>query len=163
MTNAPCKPLFDDWQLTIPWWQYLIYSAGLAFVFRLLHSLWRASAAARGDFPHDRKQKQVVIPPYWKAFWYCFKGFNEFKEHSDLWIPFFIGVIELTVYPVLLVLGQILIIGGWLGIKTAGGWMGWQASRTSFNRFLLFNLLNLLVSYLWLFHFIHYVPCPTSR
>jgi hypothetical protein len=37
--------------------------------------------------------------------------------------------------------------------------MGWQASRTSFNRFLLFNLLNLVVSYFWLSHFVQRLPC----
>jgi hypothetical protein len=102
----------------------------------------------KGDFPHDKdREHAVIIRDYRRAFWCCFCGYNDFREHSDLWIPAGIGVIELASYPVLLVLGQIFIIGGWIGVKTAGGWMGWQASRTSFNRFLLFNLLNLFVSY----------------
>src|SRR3989442_3238203 len=137
MTSVPCNPLFEGWQLAISAWRYVLYCASWALAYRLLHSLWRASAATRGDFPHDPQRKSAVIASYWTAFWYCFNGFNQFKEHSDLWIPFVIGVIELAVYPVLLVLGQIAIIGGWIGVKTAGGWMGWQASRTSFNRFLL--------------------------
>ena len=100
MTSFSCSnPLFGGWQLTIPAWQYLLYCAIWALVFRLLHSLWRAFAATRGDFPHDLDRKETVIPSYPKAFWYCFNGFNEFKEHSDLWIPFCIGVIELAAYP----------------------------------------------------------------
>ena len=75
------------------------------------------------------------------------------------WLSQWIGIIELAAYPVLLILGQILIIGRWIGIKTEGGWMGWQASRTSFNRLLVFNLLNLAVSYFWLFHYVQKLFC----
>ena len=128
--------------------------------FRVAHSLLRARAIQIGDFPHEKdREHEAVIKNYWKAFWLCFRGYNEHKEHSDQWIPAGIGLIELAAYPVLLVLGQIVIIGGWIGIKTAGGWMGWHASRTSFNRFLLFNLLNLVVAYFWLSHFVQRLPC----
>lgn len=65
-------------------------------------------------------------------------------------------------YPLLLVLGKVEIIGAWIGIKTAGGWMGWQASRTSFNRFLLFNLLNLSVAYLLLSLFVERLICSPT-
>jgi hypothetical protein len=159
MTSVPCNPIFDGWRLTISWWHCILYCVLSVIVLRILHSLLRARAVQKGDFPHERARKQTVIDSYWKAFWCCFRGYNDFKEHSDLWIPAGIGVIELAAYPVLLVLGQILMIGGWVGIKTAGAWMGWQASRTSFNRFLLFNLLNLLLSYLWLSHYIKRLPC----
>jgi hypothetical protein len=125
----------------------------------VFHSLLRARAVQKGDFPHDKGREQAIIKDYWKAFGYCFWGYNDFREHSDLWIPAGIGVIELAAYPVLLILGQVVIIGGWIGIKTAGGWMGWHASRTSFNRFLLFNLLNLLVSYFWLSHYVQRLNC----
>jgi hypothetical protein len=68
----------------------------------------------------------------------------------------------MAAYPVLLVLGQFVLIGGWLGIKTAGAWMGWKASRTSFNRFLLFNLLALLLSYFWLSNYIELLLCQPA-
>ena len=74
-------------------------------------------------------------------------------------LPTMIGLIELAAYPILMVIGQMVVIGAWLGIKTAGGWMGWQTSRTAFNRFLLFNLVNILVAFA-LTHFVRYLPCP---
>src|SRR5271157_2273605 len=154
MSTLPCNPIFDGWRLTIWWPRYALYCALSVVILRVLHSLLRARAVQKGDFPHDKNRQHSVIEDYGKAFRYCFWGDNEFKEHSDLWLPAGIGVVELAVYPVLLVLGQILIIGGWIGIKTAGSWLGWQASRTSFNRFLLFNLLNLAVSYFWLSHYV---------
>jgi len=159
MTNVPCNPIFDGWQLKIGWPLYILFCVLSVLAFRVLHSLLRARAVQKGDFPHEEDRERAVIKDYGKAFRYCFWGYNDFKEHSDLWIPAGIGVIELVSYPILLALGQFSIIGGWIGIKTAGGWLGWQASRTSFNRFLLFNLLNLAVSYVWLSHYIHRLPC----
>lgn len=160
MNKLPCNPIFDGWRLTI-WWPWYVLCCLLAvLVLRIFHSLLRARAVQKGDFPHDKdREETVIIKGYWRAFWRCFGGCGDLKEHSDLWIPAGLGVIEIAAYPVLLVLGQILIIGGWIGIKTAGGWLGWQASRTSFNRFLLFNLLNLLLAYFWLSHYVQRLPC----
>ena len=73
-------------------------------------------------------------------------GFNKHKEHSDLWIPTAIGFLELVFYPVLIGIGYFVVVGAWIGIKTAGSWMGYSKSRTSFNRFLLFTVLTLLVA-----------------
>lgn len=160
MTTAPCNPFFEGWRLTIGWPCYIICCLLAALGLRLLHSFWRALAVQKGDFPHDRDREAfVVIKEFGRAFRYCFWGNNECKEHSDLWLPFFIGAFELAAYPILLALGQLVVIGGWLGIKTAGGWLGWQASRTSFNRFLLFNLFNLALSYFWLSHYVQRLPC----
>jgi hypothetical protein len=160
MTTVPCNPIFDGWRLTISWPLYLLYCFLCVLAFRVVHGLLRARAVQKGDFPHEKDREHVVvIKNYWRAFWSCLGGYGEHKEHSDLWIPAGIGLIELAAYPVLLVLGQIFIIGGWIGIKTAGGWLGWQASRTSFNRFLLFNLLSLLISCFWLSHYVQRLPC----
>jgi len=84
----------------------------------------------------------------------CWWGYNRFKEHSDLGLPTLIGFAEIASFPVLIVLGQYNLIGGWIVIKTAGQWSGWTKSRTSFNRFLLANILNLSVSYFLLSHWI---------
>lgn len=159
LTASPdYNALFDGWRLTISWECYLLYCILTALALRVCHSMLRARAVQKGDFPLETADKGAIIKGYWRAFWLCLNGYNDFKEHSDLWIPFGIGVIELAAYPVLLVIGQLLIIGGWIGIKTAGSWMGWKASRTSFNRFLLFNLLNIFVAYFWLSTYVHRLP-----
>jgi hypothetical protein len=56
------------------------------------------------------------------------------------------GFLELAIYPVLINIGYYAVVGGWVGIKTAGSWMGYSQSRTSFNRFLLFNIITVLAA-----------------
>ena len=160
VTTSYCNPYFDGWKLAIPWTKYIfLYCVPAALLLRLAHGFLRARAVQKGDFPHEKERAQSVKTDYWQAFRLCFLGFGDYKEHADLWIPFGIGIAELAAFPVLLTLGQIVIIGGWLGIKTAGAWMGWQASRTSFNRFLLFNILTVSLSYLWLSRYVERLPC----
>lgn len=161
MMSVPCDPVFSGWQLAVAWCRYaLLYCVPVALVLRLLISALRARAVQKGDFPqYPSTGDPPKIAKFWEAFWYCFGGDNRFKEHSDLWIPFAITIIELMAYPVLMVLGKFVVIGGWIGVKTAGGWVGWRESRTSFNRFLLSNLAVLLVSYFWLTRYVSRLPC----
>ena len=161
MRAVPCNLLFDGWQLTSPWFLYVCYCVGAALVLRGVQSVLRAWAVQRGDFAHDKDATDTVIPKFWDAFWYTFRGFNKFKEHSDLWLQFLINVFELAAYPVLLVLDQTLLIAAWIGIRTAGGWVGWSESRTSFMRYLLVSLLVLSLSYFWLSHYVKRLACST--
>ncbi len=128
-----------------------------ALGMRVLISFLRALAVLRGDFPNSTSKN--TIREFGKAFWYCFKGFNRFKEHSDLWIPAAIGFSEFAAFPILLVLGRFEVVGGWILIKTAGAWTGWRESRTSFNRFLLANIITIILSYLWLSRYVERLPC----
>jgi len=162
MISVSCNPLFDGWHLTASWVQYMSYCVLTALALRVVQSLLRARAVQKGDFPHADDDISAVIPEFGKAFWYCFNGFNRYKEHSDLWLQFMIHVFELAAYPVLLVLGQPAVIGAWIGIRTAGGWTGWSVSRTSFLRFLLLSLLILSLSYFWLSQYIKRLPCSAS-
>ena len=160
LTCQGCNPLFDGWRLTIPRVRYVAACLFIALLLRLVQNVFRALAVQRGDFPYDKERNpSPVIEDFGRAFWYSFGGFNEFKEHSDLWLQYLINVFELAAYPVLLVLGQGLVIGAWLGIRTAGSWSGWGVSRTSFLRFLLVSLLVLSVSYFCLTPYIMRLPC----
>lgn len=152
----PCNPLFYGWVLTVSWHNYLLFCLTLAIVLRILHSFLRALAVQRGDFPEANSQNTIREFP--RAFRLCFIGVGPHKEHLDLWIPFVIQLCELAIYPLLLVLGDYAVIGAWIGVKTAGGWTGHAQSRTSFQRFLLFNLLTLLLAY-WLAPFFTRLEC----
>jgi hypothetical protein len=156
-TTIPCDPLQSGWQFapSVSKARYFFLCLVFALVLRLLHSAWRAFAVTRGDFP-DAKESN--IKKWGEAFKLCLGGFNKFKEHSDLFLPTVIGFFELASYPVLLALGQYSIIGGWVLIKTAGSWTGYKKSRTSFNRFLVFNILTLLLAY-WLSYYVKRLPC----
>ncbi len=114
---------------------------------------FRALAVTRGDFPDSEKEPEKEWT-FLKAFWECFKGFSQSKAHADLWLNALIGFAELAAYPVLLKTGYLTTIGGWLALKTAGNWSGWKVSRTSFNRFLLSNLLELAIAYFWLTRYV---------
>lgn len=165
LTCQGCNLFFDGWELTIPRVRYLLLCLSIAFLLRVLQSILRAWAVQRGDFPQDKDDKgqpsrpEAVIERFWRAFGHSFGGFSYFREHTDLWLQYLINLFELAVYPVLLVLGQGLVIGAWLGIRTAGGWTGFAVSRTSFMRFLLVSLLTLSVSYFCLSRYIVRLPC----
>ncbi len=92
--------------------------------------------------------------PYWRAFRECFKGFGQYKAHADMWLNAAIGFCELFAYPILLKTDNYAIIGGWIVIRTAGNWGGWSVSRTSFNRYLLNMIAELVLAYFCLYSFV---------
>jgi len=141
------------WSLSTAWWRYWLQCAFFTVGIRAIFFLFRAGAVVRGDFP-DSAAEPGRNWPYWRAFWVCFGGFSEHKAHADFWLNALIGLAELAVYPVLFKVGYLTPIGGWLALKTAGSWTGWKVSRTSFNRFLFCNLLELAVAYFWLLRYV---------
>lgn len=147
------------WRLSEPRWCYLLQCIVATLLLRVIFFTFRAWAVQRGDFPGSRPENgRPGEPgegwPFWRAFWECFSGFSSSRAHADLWLNAFIGFCELAVYPVLLKTSRLDIIGGWLALKTAGSWGGWKISRTSFNRFLLNNILELAIAYFWLTRYI---------
>jgi hypothetical protein len=137
------------WMLTISKTQYALLCLAAAVGMRLFICLLKARAIQGGEADQGQRWR------FWHAYWVAFRGFGGGKI-EDLWLPLLIGFSELVAYPVLLKTGQLLVIGGWVGIKTAGSWGAWQTSRTSYNRFLVANILNLAISYFWLSR---YVSC----
>ncbi|MGA2093409.1 MAG: hypothetical protein ABSH16_08395 [Sedimentisphaerales bacterium] len=92
---------------------------------------------------------------YFSEFWKCFSSIaSQDESHTDYWHPFFLGIVELSAYPVLMVTNHWSFIGAWLAFKTIAQWKIWAEKRTTFNRFLIGNALTLFVSLLWLTHFV---------
>ncbi len=159
-TDVFCNPLIGRWQLTTSWCSYLLICLLIQVSLRAFQSLFKASALKYDDVREGHKLAEAEKSKgYGRVWWYSFTSFR-FRKNSDLLLPTLIGFVELTAYPILMVIGQYLFIGAWLGIKTAGAWKGWRTSQTAYNRFLLFNLLNLVVAYSILTHFVRYMPCP---
>lgn len=110
----------------------------------------------------------------WGEFWIQFKGYrqpkkaisvdkneNDEKEHiltGDFWFPMFIGLIELSIFPVLMVTQNWTFIGAWLAFKVLPHWKAWTEDRTTFNRFLLAQGLQLIYAAMILTKFIHLLP-----
>jgi hypothetical protein len=155
--DASCNQLIGRWHIN-QWECYLLVCFVGAIALRPLQGLFKAWALKYDDVPCEQKNShQGNDKGYWRIYLKHVKGFALGKS-SDLWLPTIIGFIELAVYPILLALGQIVIVGAWMGIKTAGAWSGWKTSTTAFNRFLLFNILNLLIAY-FLARLVQKVPC----
>jgi hypothetical protein len=146
-SNLPC------WTLSVPTWCYLFQCAVSTVLIRIFIFLFRARAVVIGDFPSSDKEPGKGWT-FWRAYWECFKGFGGIPAHADLWLNALIGFFDLAAYPVLFKNGRLDVIGAWLAVRTAGAWGGWQSSRTSFNRFLLSNLLELFISYFWLSRYV---------
>lgn len=144
--RSRCSNSTGRFRLNTSWCCYLILCLGITVLSRVLQSTLKAHAFKYEGKSGDSKPTEAEARErYWRIYWQYFLSFK-FKKHSDLLLPTVIGFIELVSYPILFVIGQYVFIGAWLGIKTAGSWKGWQTSPTGYNRFLLFNLLNLLVA-----------------
>jgi hypothetical protein len=128
---------------SIPVWCYLLQCVLGTLVLRIIFFTFRAWAVQRGDFPDSEKEIEWKDWSFGRAFGECFKGFSAL-----------IGFAELAAYPVFIKLGYLTAIAGWLAVKTAGAWGGWKVSRTSFNRFLLNNILELAIAFLWLTRYV---------
>jgi len=147
--------LLEGWRLTLPGWRYLILCAVAAVGIRVLTSALKVPAIKYGQYSQwltedeEDPQQWSLCKAWWRAFW-------PFGKHrlADLGYGFIIGFAEIAAYPVLLHREAFAIIGGWLALKTAGHWGAWKGSRTSVNRFLIANLLNLAVSYFWLLSYV---------
>lgn len=150
-----------EFGLSISWEEYVSYCLGASVVTRVFVCLFRAFAYQAGDGKPCQKQPTAGVgkspqeqpPTFWEDFRTAFEGFGvlwnpEDKQKSDMWLPFLIGFCEAFAYPFLMMeQNGYLVIGGWLGIKTAGQWGVWSRSATAFNRFLVGNLAILAISY----------------
>lgn len=136
---------------------YLLSALGLNLIVRLILTYFKALAIINGEIDDDKKTEENEVK--WKgkkrreAFWASFRSKEKDLRIDDCWIPAYIGLAELIVFPILMSEGCWAGIGAWILIKTASSWGGWQKTRTAYNRFLLGNILSLGCSVLlsWFF------------
>ena len=107
-------------------WLQLIFCAVLiSFLIRIFNSFLRSK---------DNTDS--------KTFCHVFCG------KDDLWLPFFIGAIEIAAYSLLIKADLAAYIGGWLAFKTVNRWhYTTNVGRGLFNRYLLSNGLVLVASF----------------
>jgi hypothetical protein len=120
---------------------YGLSFVGLTALVRVSMCALRTWQLYYEDWPQD----------FGRVFWRDITGRADIERVRDFLVPMFLGMIELTIYPVLIAATQWQPIGGWLAIKTAASWR-WQTSTTpdagqSWMRFLLGNALSLLASW----------------
>jgi len=115
---------------------YVIYGLsviGLSVLIRVVLSALRASE-------HPKKRRQAFID--------ILHGFRSDSQiEPDYWQPCLLGVLELSVYPILLASGKPEYIGAWLLFKTIPRFGSWEKHRNVYQRFLIGNALVLIVSF----------------
>jgi len=138
-----------------------------ALIIRIILSLLKAAAIRQGEADEVDKVGKIVkkfshpggLTP-WQAIWQSFCSWAHHRNIDDYGIPIYIGIIELFLYPILMLANKWTVIGAWLGIKTAAQWKGWREGRTPYNRFLLGNILVISISFLLLTNFISLRTTP---
>ncbi len=96
----------------------------------------------------------------WKEFFIQLKGDrhikieelkegDEFKKkvhilNGDYWFPMILGLIELSCFPILMFTRNWTLIGAWLAFKVLPHWKAWSDERSTFNRFLILQGLQLI-------------------
>lgn len=74
----------------------------------------------------------------------------------DYFHPTFIGTVETFFYPALIAANEWTVIGGWIGLKVAARWKDWIELRSTYNRFLIGNLVSVAVS-AWLAQYLEVI------
>lgn len=144
----------SGWRLGISGCHYVVLCVVGSLVVRAINCIFKAFAILDGEHLAVGETNDFRgFDGFWKAFGVGFIGFVH-PSIRDLWLPFLIGVAELAAYPVLFFRNDLLVIGGWIIVKTAGSWGVWARSRTAYNRFLFGNVLIIAISYLWLSRYI---------
>ncbi len=135
--------LVGGWSIKGSTLSYLVVCATLAIMVRIVHCIIKAWDVGAKD---QEDNKHLADLSFGKRFKLAFYGFDKDKL-ADLWLGTIIGFAEISFYPVLIFTNNLSAIGGWLAIKTAGGWNVWHEQPRSFNRFLVANLVNLSIAY----------------
>lgn len=135
--------LLDDFNIYIlP--GYIGAAFFISIVFRMFMSLLQ-SLELKYSGPKDLiEQKNLIFIDVYISFLY---GQNPNNNRNDLFYNFLLGFFELLIYPILIKSSNIEIIGAWLGFKALAQWGRWNKERLIYNRFLIANLLIVVISY----------------
>jgi hypothetical protein len=127
------------------WWWYfiLIIPAGIVIRF-ILASLreYELRCPASEDFEKKQKPEPATLPDgWWCSILQGVLSTHKSARVRDWWLPFIIGLLELTAYPYFIASGDLKPIGGWIALKTVAQWREWTKSRSNYQRFLIGNAL----------------------
>ena len=127
---------------------YFVIVVFFGLIIRLLLSFTKAHELKLGGLDKDKKLLSSEYA-FCDAVIIAFFSKNKIdRKLSDYWLPFWIGIVELSILPVLINSKMYEAIGAWIAIKALGQWKRWTISRTVYNRFILGNLLEILFSYI---------------
>ena len=123
---------------------YILVAIALSIVIRLILCVFKAKALIKGE-SDTNKDHSLKNRPFGKIFWQSFWSNSGDVRIDDHWLPLLIGVVELLVFPFLMVQGYWKALIGWIGVKALSSWGG-KNTRTAYNRFLFGNIITLSAS-----------------
>lgn len=137
--------------LCIDWIEYIFWVVVFTLLIKLIVALLKTV-----EKEHGWKRNQSFFDSLRDNF---FKGVTEGKKeirrkqkgkyiNSDFMFNFIIGTIELAVFPVLIKVNALEVIGAWIALKTLPQWNAWKGQRHVFNRFLIGTALVIIASFL---------------
>jgi len=115
---------------------YVLYGLSVVAISVLI----RVALSALRASEQLKKRRQAFVD--------ILHGFRfDSQIEPDYWQPSLLGVLELSVYPILLASGKSEYIGAWLLFKTIPRFGSWEKHRNVYQRFLIGNALVLVFSY----------------
>lgn len=124
-------------------WGYIGFAILLSLIIRLFLCVFKAKALIKGEA--DTNGNALKGENFGKIFRQSFFSNSGDVKIDDHWLPFFMGLIELILFPFFMAQGYWTVIIGWIGLKALGSWGG-QNTRTAYNRFLFGNIITLIAS-----------------
>ena len=147
--------------LSLPWLCYFGLVALFQFAIRALMCFLRTmeivcQPSINKEGTSRREVDTGLGRNFWKNFRADFLSSHPSELIRDYWHPSIIGFLELAIYPLLIATSNWYAIGGWIAVKTAIGWRGWDTNCTSYNRFLIGNGLVVSAALLLAIFVIHH-------
>ena len=135
--------------ITLPTFKYS-FALGViisSVLIRFILCLTKAFECKQGGL--DKKEEKLSVKfGFWKAFGLSFVSSARHEALDDYLLPSVVGFFELMILPILMYSDAYEAIGAWITIKTLGQWKKWNTSRTTYNRFILGNLLVIFASFI---------------
>jgi hypothetical protein len=143
----------------IPPWYYLLDAICLSGFVRVVLTLFRCYRHVQEGIEGD--------PPFMHCFGRLLIGKPAVDLRSvsekdrercrgDYLAPFFLGFLELFMFPILFAAGLQLYVGAWIGLKLVAQYKHWADDRNAFNAFLVGNALVLTISAMFLQRFVFF-------
>jgi hypothetical protein len=137
------EKLLNGWFISDPW-RYLFWVVGGSlFIRAVLARLWSFEAYWKDSTPREEK--------FLAKCWRRFKGVSKAKfvveGTPDFWHPFALGLLELAAFPIAVAVGAWPGVAAWFTLKTVAQWDAWKQNRHMFNRFLIGNLLLVILAW----------------
>src|SRR4030095_7309032 len=98
---------------------FFVFAIVSAMIIRVILSLFKASAHKKGETDTETKNKNHS---YWKYFKQSFLSSSGKHQIDDDFIPFIIGMFELTIIPYFLENSLFKALAAWFAFKAIGTW-----------------------------------------